>query len=303
MREYAIHSDFAGLAKINNNVPAPLLPIANASMRLIFSVTKPLKGVRETSVKLGGFKVVVYKPDNLPDKSPCLVYFHGGAFLLAAAPYHKWLLWQYALQVPCCVVFVDYRLAPKYPFPVGLNDCYAAFEWVCANTKELGVDRNKIAVGGDSAGGALAAAVCMMARDRQSAARPLFQMLIYPVTDARQGTESMRKYTDTPLWNAPSNANMWETYLKNGTGEHREYASPAEAKTFADLPPAYIEVAEFDCLHDEGVAFAQSLRNTGIDVQLYETYGTIHGFEMSKNSAIVAESIRKRVAYMSQQFI
>lgn len=115
---------------------------------------------------------------------------HEGAFVLKAAPAHIHWVCEYASKTPCLVVFVDYRLAPKYAFPFGVEDCYAAFEWVCNHADALGIDKSRIAIGGDSAGGALAAAVTLMARDRQ--APPIcYQMLLYPVTDARQTTESI----------------------------------------------------------------------------------------------------------------
>ena len=120
----------------------------------------------------------IYEPRDIGKCAPCLIYLHGGAFALKAAPYHRNLVCEYALQTPCKVIFVDYRLAPKYAFPVGVEDCYAAFEWVAKNAMALEIDSKRIAIGGDSAGGTLAAAVSLMARDRK-ASGICFQMLIY----------------------------------------------------------------------------------------------------------------------------
>lgn len=155
------------------------------------------------------------------------------------------------------MVFVDYRWAPRHAFPVGVEDCYAAFQWVYQKAEEIGIDPDKIAMGGDSAGGALAAAVCLMARDRK-ASKICFQMLIYPVTDARQVTESVKEFIDTPLWNGKQNQKMWKLYLGQGVHPNKAYASPMEAASFNNLPDAYIEVAEFDCLRDEGIHICAS---------------------------------------------
>lgn len=232
---------------------------------------------------------------------PCLIYLHGGAFVLKAASYHKKLVCEYALKTPCKVIFVDYRLAPKYVFPVGVEDCYAAFEWVCKNAEVLGIDQNKIAVGGDSAGGALAAAVSLMARDRKTLGI-CFQMLIYPVIDARQITESMGKYTDTPMWNSKLNKKMWKLYLRNEVHSKKEYASPMEAASLENLPDSYIEVSEFDCLRDEGINFSEALQKSGVHVELYKTAGTVHGFDIAEKSEIVNQSVEKRIVALKKAF-
>ena len=127
-------------------------------------------------------------------------------------------------------------------------------------------------------------------------------MLIYPVTDARQITESIKMYHDTPLWNSKLNEKMWKMYLKDGVGGDRDYASPMEAKSLENLPDAYIEVAEFDCLRDEGVNFAESLRQSGNHVELYKTIGTIHGFDIAEDSEIVRLCVRRRIEALKSAF-
>ena len=173
------------------------------------------------------------------------------------------------------MVLVDYRLAPKYAFPVGVEDCYAAFKWVYQHADKLEIDKNLIAIGGDSAGGALCAAVTQMARDYK-APKICFQMLVYPVTDARQITETIKKYVDTPLWDSIENNKMWKMYLKDGDFNLRAYASPMEATSFMDLPDAYVEVSEFDCLRDEGILYAEALEKSGCRVKLNKTVGTYY---------------------------
>ncbi|MBU4438781.1 MAG: alpha/beta hydrolase [Firmicutes bacterium] len=306
MGKYKIHSDFKKYEKIKTPITPALLPLMNGIIATIFNKKKPEKGVREMIEKIPGYQnetieIRIYEPEDIKEALPCLIYLHGGAFVLKSAAFHKQLICEYALKTPCKVVFVDYRLAPKYAFPVGVEDCFAAFEWVCQNAAAIGIDCSKIAVGGDSAGGALAAAVCLMARDRK-APEICFQMLIYPVTDARQITESVKEFTDTPLWNGIQNQKMWQLYLGEGVHSNKEYASPMEATSLENLPDAYVEVAEFDCLRDEGINFAEALKESGIPVELNQTKGTIHGFEIAESSEIVRQSVIKRVAALKKVF-
>lgn len=225
MSKYPIHPDFKKYEKMKTPISPILLPLMNGIIAAGFNKRKPNPGVREIRKKIPGHQhepveIIIYEPEDAKGPLPCLIYFHGGAFVLKSAAFHKHLNCEYARRTPCKVVFVDYRLAPKHAFPVGVEDCYTAFDWVYQNAGEIGIDSGKIAVGGDSAGGALAAAVCLMARDRK-AAKICFQMLIYPVTDSRQVTESIREFVDTPLWNARQNEKMWQLYLGDGIPANR----------------------------------------------------------------------------------
>ena len=306
MNKYNIHRDFKKCENINFPLNPMLLPLMNTFLKISDNIGKPSEGVVTTKKKIpgyqnGGIEITIFQPKNIDKNAPCLIYLHGGAFVLKAAPYHKILLGEYALKTPCKVIAVDYRLAPKYAFPIGAEDCYAAFDWVCKNTEALGIDKNRIAIGGDSAGGALAAAVSLMARDRKAPCI-CFQMLVYPVTDAREITETMKNYTDTPVWNSKQNEKMWKLYLKDGVHSHREYASPMEATSFENLPNSYVEVSEFDCLRDEGINFAGALQKSGSNVELYKTVGTVHGFDMVKKSEIVHQSVERRIEALKKAF-
>jgi len=299
MSKYKIHADFAKYEKIQLPLAPWVLPILNGVISTGFDMVKLTEGVKSIKHTIPGYQgglidITIYEPDNSQKDTPCLVYLHGGAFVLKASPYLKTLVCTYALKTPCKVVYVDYRLAPKYPFPVGAEDCYAAFEWVHQHAQELGIDPNKIAIGGDSAGGALAAAVNLMALDRNTPTA-CFQLLIYPVTDARQQTESIKQYFDTPLWNSRQTEKMWKLYFKGEISADRAYASPIEADSFEKMPPTYIEVAEFDCLRDEGINFAKALQKSGVQVELNETKGTIHGFEIAESSEFVHQIIKHRI--------
>ncbi|MBP3377170.1 MAG: alpha/beta hydrolase [Clostridia bacterium] len=246
-------------------------------------------------------EVLLFEPRGIVENSPCLVYYHGGGFFFGAAWYHYKIAKRYALEVGCKLAFVQYRLAPKNPHPTPSEDCYAALKWTFENSSRLGIDKNRIAVGGDSAGGALAAAVCQMARDR-GIDMPCFQLLVYPVTDRRMDTESNRKFTDTPMWNSTLSAMMWQGYVQDEKLSNIAYASPMEANSFAGLPDAYVETAEFDCLRDEGVAYADALKAAGVDVVLNETKGTMHGFDAATGATVSKNAVARRIQYMKKMF-
>ncbi|MBR2616576.1 MAG: alpha/beta hydrolase, partial [Clostridia bacterium] len=196
-------------------------------------------------------ELLLFSPKSLVTPSPCLVYYHGGGFFFGAAWYHYDLAIRYALEAGCKVAFVQYRLAPRHPHPIPCEDSFSALRRIYENADALGIRRDCVGVAGDSAGGALAAAVCQMSRDRGTPL-PLFQLLVYPVTDRRMNTPSCRAFSDTPMWNSRLSEKMWQGYLGSGDVPMLSYASPMEAADFSGLPAAYVETAEFDCLRDEG---------------------------------------------------
>lgn len=200
-------------------------------------------------------------------------------------------------MLPCKVVYVDYRLAPKYPFPIPVEDCFCTYQWVVDNAEKLGIKSTDIMIAGDSAGGNLSTAVTLMARDR-GVQMPSALLLVYPVTDRRMTTESMKKYTDTPVWDANLSKMMWNAYLEEQQPEHIEYASPLEAPSFEKFPPTYIEVAEFDSLHDEGVLLYRRLEEEGIAAELHEIKGACHGFENALESRMVRECMERRIGWL-----
>ena len=245
--------------------------------------------------------VRVMRPRGMKKNAPCLFYIHGGGFYFPCAPYHYTLAKEYAVRAGCVVVFPDYRLAPKYPFPAAPEDCWAAYVWMTEHAAQLGIDSARIAVGGDSAGGDLAAVMTLMARDR-GGVPPMFQLLIYPVTDRRMATESSRRFRDAPVWNTALSEKMWAYYLPTLPAEHIEYASPMEAPSFEGLPEAYVEVAEFDSLRDEGIAYAATLEAAGVKVTRYETKGTPHGFEFITNAPLTRSTVRHRAEILRAAF-
>lgn len=250
----------------------------------------------------GGIEVHIITPRDLPAPAPCLVNFHGGGFVFEGYNSHYQMAMAYAREGRCKVVYVRYRLAPKHPFPYPQEDCYAALCWIHEHAGELGVDPNRIAVGGDSAGGTLSVVSCLMARDRNAAVRPLFQLLVYPWLDGRNESDSYRKYTDTPMWNSTRSKKVGPIINPDPDVIPLPYRSPVEADSHADLPPAYIEVAEFDCLHDDGVLYAKLLRAGSIPVEFHEVPGTMHGFDTVFNAPTSQAMLKKRTAYIRQMF-
>ena len=242
----------------------------------------------------------VLSPKGLPEKAPCLIYLHGGGFVLEAAGYHYRNAMRYAKEVGCKVVFPLYRLAPRHPFPAFFEDCYAAFSWVYDRAGELGIDTGRLGIGGDSAGSTLAVGVCLMARERSHPVKFRFQMLPYPYLDARNSSQSAKRFTDTPMWNSSLSERIGPMTKVDKGHPHYTWYSPVEAESIAGLPPAYIETAEFDCLHDDGILYARRLREAGIPVTLYETKGTMHGFDIAAKAPTTLAAMEQRIAFMKK---
>lgn len=244
--------------------------------------------------------VLVIEPILLGGKAPCLLYLHGGGFVLEAAGCHYSNAARYAREVGCKVIFPQYRLAPQNLHPVFFEDCYAALCWAYDNGDALGIDTTRIGIGGDSAGSTLAVGVCMMARERRHPVRFRFQMLPYPYLDARNNSESCRKYTDTPMWNSTLSERIGPMTKADPSAPDYVWYSPVEAGNFEDLPPAYIETAEFDCLHDDGILYAQLLRGAGVHVELNETKGTMHGFDIAVKAPTTLAAMDQRIGFMKR---
>jgi len=250
----------------------------------------------------GEIEIFIISPKGIPSPAPCLVNFHGGGFVFEGYSSHYRLAMAYAKEGRCRVIYVRYRLAPAHPFPCPQEDCYLALCWVHEHAKELGVDPHRIAVGGDSAGGTLSAVSCLMARDRGAAVSPLFQMLIYPWLDERGNSDSCRRFTDTPMWNSSLSGKVTPLINPHPASTPLAYRSPAQAARHDQLPPAYIEVAEFDCLHDDGVVYKQLLQEQGIQVEFHEVKGAMHGFDTVFNAPTSKKMLQKRIAYIRRMF-
>ncbi len=305
--KYPIHPDFKKYEHLNPPLNKVALPFMQKIIGHLFKMEKSTEQVDAMRLSIpieNGLEIeaLLYTPVGISDHVPCLIYYHGGGFVLPAAPHHYLLAKEYAIRANCKVLFVNYRLAPKHPFPAAPEDCYASFVWLCTNAKDLAIDSSRILLAGDSAGGQLATVVSLMARDRGHS-MPCGQMLIYPVTGRKMETESMKIFTDTPLCNSKDVKKYHAFYIIEPLYENHDYASPIHAKSLKDLPETYIETAEFDCLRDEGILYAERLMASGVPVQVNNTLGTIHGFDIALESEIVRECVNQRVDFIKKMFI
>lgn len=226
----------------------------------------------------GKLPVRVYHP--APGKAlPLLVYLHGGGWVIGDIEVVDRPCRALANAGRCVVASVNYRLSPETKFPGPVEDCYAATVWLAAHAAGLGADPSRISVGGDSAGGNLAAAVALMARDR-AGPKLAFQLLIYPVTAPAKGT-TFGSYTENAENYLLTRAAMewfWDHYLNDEEQGRNPYASPLLAADHSRLPPALVITAEFDPLRDEGIAYARKLQEAGVEVKTSHYEGLIHGF-------------------------
>ena len=246
------------------------------------------------------FKITVFTPSGADSNSPALLYVHGGGFVYKAAGYQKRLAMIYARETGCKVFFPHYRLAPKHKYPAAYEDAVSAYRYITEHSTELGVDPERIGVAGDSAGASIAALLCNRWQ-AENLQMPCLQMLAYPVTDAHMDTDSMKEYTDTPLWDAKANARMWNFYCGEDQ-KLRESASPMHCPLPDVMPQTYIEVAQYDCLHDEGVRYGEKLTLAGVDVKIVETEGTFHGYDADVKTQIVRDNLNNRVQFLRKGF-
>ncbi|GAA2381992.1 lipase [Catellatospora methionotrophica] len=231
---------------------------------------------REIDGPDGPLPIRIYRPV-LGGELPVLVYFFGGGWTLGTIDTSDAVCRHLANAAGCLVVSAGYRLAPEHKFPAAVYDCHAAVRWVAANAAAIGADPARIAVGGDSAGGNLAAAVTLLAREDGDL--PLAgQLLVYPNTDHRSHTASLREGTDPYLFNATSVAWYWANYLATPEDGLNPLASPLRADTLAGLPPALVVTAEYDPLRDQAEEYARRLGREGVPVTLTRYDGMVHGF-------------------------
>jgi acetyl esterase/lipase len=218
---------------------------------------------------------------------PGILHIHGGGFIVGSIESEHAGAVLTAADLGAVLVSVDYRLAPEHPYPAGLHDCYAALSFLHAEARAIGVDPERIALVGASAGGGLAAGTALLARDR-GGPPVCFQMLHIPELDDRLETPSMRRFTDSPLWNRPLAVKSWEYYLgdRAGSDEVPIYAAPARATDLGGLPPAYVSTAENDPLRDEGIAYASAMLQAGVSVELHQFPGTFHGSALVARAAV-----------------
>lgn len=249
----------------------------------------------------GALAARLYTPPGLGSKNnPILIYFHGGGWFFGNLDTHDAICRVLAAHTPCLVLSIDYRLAPENPFPAAVDDAYAALEWTAAHVTELGADASRIAVGGDSAGGNLAAVISILARDRKGPSVAQ-QLLFYPVTDLTAGHESHRLFGKGYVLDGMP---FFTSSYLGPKGDRRDpLASPLFTKDLSRLPPAYVLTAGYDPLRDEGQDYARALATAGVPVKAVCAEDMIHGF-LSRRKLLPGadEALKDAAAALAEGF-
>ena len=255
---------------------------ANAAMAQVMGGPLPAGGFTQQDIEVpapwGHVPVRVYRPDS-DEPLPAVLNFHGGGFWMGDGYIFDPLVVEMALQARVAVFSVDYRLAPEYPFPAALDDCYRALQWVAENAARFNVDPARLGVMGQSAGGNLAAAVALKARD-EGGPKLVFQYLQVPTVDLSDRTDwpSFAEAGDDYFLKVSAFPSMRDAYLPRPQDRVDPYASPLRATSHRDLPQALVVAAQFDPLRDQAVAYAEALRAGGVPVEMVVVPGVLHGF-------------------------
>ncbi len=272
-------------AEAADDAPLETLPPVEARRAAIDGLApwkgepEPLANVETRSITgpAGDLPIRIYTPDAAPPR-PALVYFHGGGWVVCDLDTHDVVCRAIARRSGAVVIAVDYRLAPEHKFPAAVNDCYTAACWVAANAQTLGIDPRRIAVGGDSAGGNLAAVVALRSRDEAGPAIAL-QVMVYPVTDLSSfDTPSYREFAEGYFLTASEMEWFRDHYLARPEDARSSHASPLLEPDLRGLPPALLITAEFDPLRDEGEAYGRRLKEAGVPVRCARYAGMVHPF-------------------------
>ncbi|MCR4656734.1 MAG: alpha/beta hydrolase [Lachnospiraceae bacterium] len=248
----------------------------------------------------GYVSVLKYIPavnDNT-ETAPAVLFMHGGAFMLPALPYHYRLAEAVALRTGCTVFFTLQHLGPKYALPLPIREAYEVYGYLLQNGKDLKIDTGRIVAMGDSSGGTMTAALSLLAREH-GITPPAGQVLLYPSIGLDHETQSMKDYRDVPVVNSEA-IEAYHRMLRSDKDAAEFFVHPASAASLENLPPAYVETAEFDALRDEGIEYAGLLEKNGCDVTLNRTKGTVHAFDMAKDSRVLAEAMDQRMAFINR---
>lgn len=246
--------------------------------------------------------VHIYRPENVSGNLPCIYHIHGGGYVGGAAKDLAGLHRPIVAELGCVIVSVDYRLAPETIFPGAIEDCYAGLVWTIANASELGVDITRIGVMGESAGGGLAAALALLARDRGEY-KLAFQHLIYPMIDDRTCTRSdPHPHAGEFIWNAHNNHFGWSALLgqKPGGDNVSPYAAAARATNLTGLPPSYISTGALDLFLEEDMEYARRLLRAGVPTEFHIYPGAFHGFDLMPGVAVSEASRRDSMSALAR---
>ncbi|GLX94513.1 alpha/beta hydrolase [Herbidospora sp. NBRC 101105] len=237
----------------------------------------PGAGTKVSDVDADGLRLRVYRPAGAGDEPlPCLYWIHGGGMIIGLPEMDDSRISRFVEALGCMAVSVDYRLAPEHPYPIPLDDCYRGLLWTAENAAALGVDPDRLAIGGNSAGAGLAAGLALLARDR-GGPRLRFQLLLCPMLDDRDDTASAAQFEEAVSWPRGNNRFAWKAYLGDLT-DVPVYAAPARATDLSGLPPAYVDVGDLEVFRDEDALYALRLAAAGVPVEFHLWPGAFHGF-------------------------
>lgn len=280
----ATHPELAAAVRF---IPCVTLgPVTAGLLRGLTGLMRPSKPPADVTVerrRVGEVPLWLYRPKQV---NGALLWIHGGGFVLGSPLQDQHECLRYARELNVLVAAVDYRLAPKHPFPAPLDDCYAALKWL---RDEAG--RELLIIAGASAGGGLAAGLSLLARDRGEV-KPSFQLLVYPMLDDRTVTRTDHDVSNVQVWSPGSNRFGWKSYL-GARDDVPVYAAPARETNLAGLPPTWLGVGTTDLFHDEDVAYAQRLAAAGVPCQLETIRGAYHGFDVLAPRSEVVQQFRR----------
>ena len=291
----ALSNDNLAAIRSQSRLPIPLPDAATASVRMCVRIIPGPQGAPDV-------KVIVYSPAELTEAAPCVLHLHGGGFVMGSAAALEGPHRRVAAMLGCVIVTVDYRLAPETVFPGAVEDAYAALSWVKTHAVELGVDPARIGVAGESAGGGLAAALALLARDRGEHAIA-FQHLTYPMLDDRTCTVTdPHPHTGAFIWTAHNNRFGWAALLGQEPGGSgvSPYAAPARAADLRGLPPTYIATGGLDLFLEEDLDYARRLMRGGVPVELHVYPGGFHAFDLSPTAAVADQARRDSLAALQR---
>jgi acetyl esterase/lipase len=239
-------------------------------------------------------KLRIYRPKKVSKPVPVLLWLHGGGLIIGDAKVGEAYVSRFVQELGIVVVSVNYRLAPDHPYPAAIDDCYTALEWVHAQAHSLHIHPDRIAVGGESAGGGLAATLAQLAYDRGEI-KLVFQLLVYPMLDDRSALRTDLPYPELMIWTPKNNRFGWESYLQQPAGSDLlpPYAVPARREDLTGLPPAWVGVGTLDLFHEEDVAYAERLKQCGVDSEFVVVEGAFHGFDLVAGQTAPAQAFRE----------
>lgn len=234
-------------------------------------------------------RVRIYRPADQGSPLPGLCWAHGGGMIMGKPELSELTVSSYVQRIGCVAVSIDYRLAPEHQHPAAIEDCYAGLLWTAQHAQELEIDAARLAIGGESAGGGLAAATALLARDRGGPAL-IFQLLVCPMLDDRNVTASSYEITDIGVWDRRHNVEAWSAVLGKSAGDPiSPYAAPARATDLSGLPAAYIDAGELDVFRDEDIEYAARLARAGVPAELHVYPGAFHGWDAFAPKAAVSK--------------